>query len=63
MNNQFEETILYEATSGSVIFTTILDENVLGFDNAYHDFEMLVLENGHGINSGTTPYYFFLELE
>lgn len=63
VNDQFEEALLYEPSTGSVIFTSILDENVQGFDSAYHDFEMLVLENGHGTDTSTTTYYFFVELE
>jgi len=40
-----------------------LEENVLGFDNRHHDFEMMVLEDGHNGNSGTTDYYFYVELQ
>ena len=64
VNNNFEEVLLYEPTSTSVIFASILDEeDVSGFDNAFHDFEMLVLEDGHGTDVTSTTYYFFVELE
>ena len=62
-SNKFEEALLYEPTTRSVIFTSILDENILGFDNRSHDFEMLVLEDGHGTDTSTTTYYFYVELE
>jgi hypothetical protein len=62
-NDKFEEVLLYEPESQAVIFTSLLDEDVLGFDNRPHDFEMLVLEDGHGTDTATTPYYFYVELE
>ena len=60
----FQEVILYEPTTQSVVFTSILDEETpAGFDAKGHDFEMLVLENGHLTDTSTTPYYFWVELE
>ncbi|RMD45943.1 hypothetical protein D6829_00725 [Candidatus Pacearchaeota archaeon] len=59
----FEEVLLYEPTTRAVIFTALLDEDVLGFDGKSHDFEMLVLEDGHGTDTATTTYYFYVELE
>lgn len=64
VDNNFEEVILYDPDTTSIIFTAILDEeDVSGFDNENHDFEMLVLENGHGTDVATTTYYFWVELE
>jgi len=63
VNNNFEEVLLYEPSTRSVVFTSLLDNNLSGFDNKPHDFEMLVLEDGHGTNVATTPYYFFVELQ
>ena len=64
VDNNFEEVLLTDGTSNTqVVFTSILDENVLGFDGRTHDFEMLVLEDGHGTDTATTPYYFYVELE
>ena len=63
VDNSFEEALLYEPTTGSVVFTSLLNRDLLGFDNITHDFEMLVLEDGHGTDVSTTPYYFFVELE
>ena len=62
-DNKFEEVLLYEPTTRSVIFTSLLNEDLLGFDNNPHDFEMLVLENGHQTDTSTTTYYFWVELE
>src|SRR4030043_2099826 len=53
-DNKFEEVLLYEPTTRSVIFTSLLNENILGFDKNPHDFEMLVLENGHLTDTTTT---------
>ncbi len=60
---KFEEVIQYEPVSSSVIWTSLLNENALGFDNKTHDFEMLVPENGHGTDTATTTYYFYVELQ
>jgi hypothetical protein len=66
-DNNFEEVLLTDSSSDTqVIFTAILDEeDVAGFDGAtrYHDFQMLVLEDGHGTDTVTTQYYFYVELE
>jgi hypothetical protein len=63
-DSTFQEVLLYEPSTRSVIFTSILDEETpVGFDQNPHDFEMLVLENGHGTDTATTPYYFWVELE
>jgi len=63
VDNHFEEVLLYEPESTSIIFATILEEDVGGFDTATHDFEMLVLENGHGTDVSPTTYYFYVEIE
>lgn len=65
-DNNFEEVLLTDDVDSptSVIFTAILDEeDVAGFDGHYHDFQMLVLEDGHGTDVATTTYYFYVELE
>jgi hypothetical protein len=63
-DSTFQEVLLYEPTTRSVVFTSILDEeSPLGFDARSHDFEMLVLENGHLTDTTSTPYYFWVELE
>jgi hypothetical protein len=64
VDSTFQEVLLYEPTTRSVVFTSLLDEeNPLGFDAKAHDFEMLVLENGHLTDTATTTYYFWVELQ
>ncbi|GBE20015.1 hypothetical protein BMS3Abin17_00747 [archaeon BMS3Abin17] len=64
VNDEFEEVLLYEPATSSVIYTSLIEStNVLGFDTNDYDFEMLVLEDGHGTDTSTTTYYFFVELE
>lgn len=58
-DDHFEEVLMYEPTTYSVIFAALLNENVLGFDNREHDFEMIVLEDGHLTDTETTTYYFY----
>jgi len=60
----FEEVLLSDATDDvQIIFTSLLEKNEDGFDGEKYDFEMLVLENGHGGNTAATDYYFYVELE
>lgn len=60
---EFEEVLLYEPESRSVIFASLLNEDLDGFDDKQHDFQMLVLEDGHGTDVATTTYYFYVEIE
>lgn len=62
-DGRFEEIIMYEPTSRSVIFASILEESRLGFNNKAVDFQMLVPEDGHGADTSTTIYFFFIEIE
>ncbi|MGD9276666.1 MAG: hypothetical protein PVJ67_05820 [Candidatus Pacearchaeota archaeon] len=62
VDQHFEEVILTDTTNA--VFASILEEaSVAGFDDVDHDFEMLVLEDGHGTDLDTTTYYFYVELE
>jgi hypothetical protein len=64
VDNLFEEVLQYDPETASVIFTSILEKyDPLGFDGKQHDFQMLVLEDGHGVDIDVTPYYFYLEIE
>jgi hypothetical protein len=55
----FEEIALWDRYS--IIYATILEENVVGFDGNQYDFQMLVPENG--ISAATaTPYYIYVEI-
>jgi len=62
-DGSFEELLMYDPSNNALIFTSILDEDVLGFDAGTHDFQMIVLEDGHGTNLVGTNYYFYVELE
>lgn len=63
-DNYFEEILLFDTTTQSVIFTTLLEEDdTPGFDGEYHDFQMLVLDDGHFTNTAPTTYYFYVEIE
>jgi hypothetical protein len=57
----FAEVLLHDNTN--LVYTTILDKNAVGFDNAPHDFQMIVGENGHNGDTTSTAYYFYLELQ
>jgi hypothetical protein len=57
----FEEIVLHDGTS--IIYATILEDNVAGYDNALFDFQMLVPENGTAGYAGATPYYIYVELD
>ncbi len=63
IQGHFEEVIQYEPTTNSVIWTSVINRNFVGFDDVQHDFEMLVPENGHGTDTATTTYYFYVEIE
>jgi len=67
--SQFDEIALidnqtdYVAGEGvAVVYATKIENDVIGFDNATYDFQMIVPENGSAIFSGTTPYYLYVEL-
>lgn len=62
-DSAFQEVLLYEPTTYSVVFMSILDEDEWGFDDDQHDFQMIVLEDGHGTDTSVDTYYFWVELE
>lgn len=63
-DDYFEEVLLYDPDNVVPIFTALLEEiDTAGFDGAYHDFQLIVPENGHGVDVSTTTYYFYVELE
>jgi hypothetical protein len=58
----FKEVLLTDNVS--IVFTTLIEQNAYGFiTNETHDFQILVGEDGHQGSAGTTPYYFFAEIE
>jgi hypothetical protein len=62
-SGNFTEVLLYEPVSTTLVFASLLESNLMGFDNSTYDFEMLVLEDGHGSDVATTQYFFWVELE
>jgi hypothetical protein len=56
----FAEVLLSDTSN--MIYTSVLEQKAVGFDNRPHDFEMLVGENGHGGDMNPTTYFFYLEL-
>ncbi len=62
-DGSFEELILYEPATRSVIFSTILENSKKGFNNKEVDFQMVVPEDGHDADTQTTMYFFFIEIE
>ncbi|NOZ80362.1 MAG: hypothetical protein GXP63_01705 [DPANN group archaeon] len=68
----FQEVLLEVNNSNTVIFSTIIENrdatnetDVRGYNGARHDFQMLVLEDGHDGPEAdlTTTYYFYVELD
>lgn len=59
--NKFEEVLMTDSVN--TIYTSLLENDAAGFDGESHDFQMMVLEDGHGTDIDTTPYYFWVELE
>ena len=60
-DTDFEEMALYDSTS--IIYATILENDLAGYDGQTYDFQMLVPENGSQGFTGATPYYIYVELE
>jgi hypothetical protein len=56
----FDEVLLTDGID--IVYTSILENNYIGFDGGTHDFEMIVLENGASGKATATNYYFYLEL-
>lgn len=60
VSGNFEEVLLDDGTN--TVFASLLEDDLSGFDSKTHDFEMLVLEDGHNGDTTTTTYYFYIEL-
>jgi hypothetical protein len=72
----FKEVLLEDSTQSYIIYTAIIAHTINpfpaandfnGFNGGNWDFEMLVGEDGHGANTGSTgttsTYWFYLELD
>lgn len=61
----FEEVLLYDGTSiddGDLIYATMIEQDVYGFDGNTYDFQMIVPENGLYSWTSSIAYYFYVEL-
>jgi len=56
----FQEILLRDSGTNSLVYTTFIESAVSGYDNLPHDFQLLVAEN----ESATVPstYFFWVEL-
>lgn len=55
----FQEILLQDAQN-ILIYTTVIENNLLGFDNSPYDFQMIVADDES--TASQTPYYFYVEL-
>jgi hypothetical protein len=63
----FTQVILYDGafdtTNGNIVYTTKIEDDITGYDSSEtYDFQMLLPENGASGFSGSTAYYFYVEL-
>lgn len=55
----FQE-ILLEDSMNRMVYSTVIESSVLGFDNNPYDFQMIVADDESTLSA--TPYYFYVEL-
>jgi hypothetical protein len=60
-STSFFEVLLADGAQ-NIVYTSILEQDTPGFNSRPHDFQMIVGENGHGTDTETTSYYFYVEL-
>ncbi|MFH1134432.1 MAG: hypothetical protein V1735_08155 [Nanoarchaeota archaeon] len=62
-DEQYQEVILYNFAAQRPFFASLIEQNpVLGFNNQYWDFEMILPVNNHNGSIATKDYYFYVEL-
>ncbi len=67
-DTDFEEMVLTDQTNFSIpnyanlIYATIMESNVVGFDDNTYDFQMIVPEIGLDGYTSATAYYLYVEL-
>jgi len=59
-DTDFEEIALYDEVN--VLYATIMENGMEGFDDQYYDFQMIVPENGDAGFAGATAYYIYVEI-
>ncbi len=63
-SSNFQEALLYAPSLNIPVFASLIKQNgATGFDSGTHEFEAIVLEDGHSGNTALTTYYFYIELD
>ena len=60
-DTDFEEMILSDKIYS--LYTTILEDDTIGYDGALYDFQMIVPENASSAWSASLAYYLYVELD
>ncbi|MEM0465787.1 MAG: hypothetical protein QXW97_03770 [Candidatus Pacearchaeota archaeon] len=60
-NSNFTEVALYDGVN--IIYASLLENDVTGYNGQKFDFQMIVPENGNSTWSGATAYYLYVELD
>ncbi len=61
----FDEVALYDGTNvtnGNLVYSTMIENNIRGYNNQTYDFQMIIPENGLPTWSSSIAYYFYVEL-
>jgi len=62
----FEEVVLFdginETTGGSIIYATIIEDSVTGYNSKQYDFQMIVPDDGLGESGKSIAYYFYIDI-
>ncbi|MDD9954100.1 MAG: hypothetical protein OXR66_07235 [Candidatus Woesearchaeota archaeon] len=56
------QVLLHDQTD-NVVYSTLINDSTTGFNSNTYDFQLLVGENEHTGNIGTTTYYVWVQLE
>lgn len=59
--SSFTEVLLYDS-EGYIVYTSVLNRSIAGYNNGRYDFQMLVGEKGQGGFQVPVSYYFYVEL-
>ena len=62
---RYQEILLYSGTTaydGDLVYATVLESGIKGYDNRYYDFQMILPEKGLASWASSTPYYFYAEV-
>jgi hypothetical protein len=60
-SSSFTEVLLYDS-EGYIVYTSVLNRSIAGYNNGRYDFQMLVGEKGQGGFQVPVSYYFYVEL-